>query len=220
MRTDLEGHDMKLLSRKSITAATAVAVLGGLAIAAVPSQAASPARSSTAAQADVTARDLAKLPLTDRHLTKHERANLAVVLRAYHVAEGDSLDVNAFVDSFAKDGVFNDVVAGQSYRGDALGGVPTYMANLFPDVHRDLKRITVNGDVVSIELSIQGTFEGPLQSPAGTVKPTGARVDAPTADFWYLHDGKVEKFNCFVGYSTMYAQMGVNFDWASAVNKH
>ncbi|UXX96766.1 hypothetical protein N7U49_42555 [Streptomyces sp. AD2-2] len=32
---------MKLLSRKSITAATAVAVLGGLSIAAVPSEAAS-----------------------------------------------------------------------------------------------------------------------------------------------------------------------------------
>ncbi|MFJ2830594.1 nuclear transport factor 2 family protein [Streptomyces sp. NPDC087263] len=210
---------MKLLSRKTITATAAIAILGGLSIAAAPTQAAGPAAGSTAAVADLSPGDLSKLPLTDRHLTKKERANLAVVLRAYHVAEGDSLDVDAFVNSFAKDGVFNDVVAGQSYRGDALGGVPTYMANLFPDVHRDLKRITVNGDVVSIELSIQGTFEGPLQSPAGTVKPTGARVDAPTADFWYLHNGKVEKFNCFVGYSAMYAQMGVNFDWASAVEK-
>ncbi|QUW78720.1 nuclear transport factor 2 family protein [Streptomyces mirabilis] len=217
---------MKLLSRKSITATAAIAILGGLSIAAAPTQAASPAHgsaavhSSTAVHPDLTPGELAKLPLTDRHLTKHERANLAVVLRAYHVAEGNSLDVNTFVNSFAKDGVFNDMVAGQAYRGKALGDVLPYMANLFPDVHRDLKRITVNGDVVSIELSIQGTFEGPLQSPAGTVKPTGAKVDVPTADFWYLHNGKVEKFNCFVGYSTMYAQMGVNFDWASAVNKH
>ncbi len=39
--TDLKENDMKLLSRKSITAATAVAVLGGLSIAAVPSEAAS-----------------------------------------------------------------------------------------------------------------------------------------------------------------------------------
>lgn len=210
---------MKLLSRKTITATAAIAILGGLSIAAAPTQAASPVAGSTADRADLSPGALSKLPLTDRHLTKHERANLAVVLRAYHVAEGDSLDVNAFVNSFTKDGVFNDVVAGQSYQGEALGGVPTYMANLFPDVHRELKRITVNGDVVSIELSIQGTFEGPLQSPAGTVKPTGAKVDVPTADFWYLRNGKVEKFNCFVGYSKMYSDMGVNFDWASAVNK-
>lgn len=41
---------MKLLSRKSITAATAIAILGGLSIAAVPSQAASPAHSKAAGQ--------------------------------------------------------------------------------------------------------------------------------------------------------------------------
>ncbi|MFI1092399.1 nuclear transport factor 2 family protein [Streptomyces sp. NPDC020917] len=211
---------MKLLGRKSITVAAAIAVLGGLSIAAVPSQAAGPVTGSTAAHAGLTPGDLAKLPLTDRHLTKHERANLELVLRAYQSAEGKSLDVDTFVSSFAKDGVFNDMVAGNSYRGKALGDVPPYMVSLFPDVHRELKRITVNGDVISIELAIQGTFEGPLETPAGTVQPTGARVDVPTADFWYLHDGKVEQFNCYVGYSTMYAQMGVNFDWASAVGKH
>ncbi|MFD4604494.1 nuclear transport factor 2 family protein [Streptomyces sp. NPDC058464] len=216
---------MKLLSRKSITAATAVAVLGGLSIAAVPSQAASPAHTGAAAHSstavpDLTPRQLAELPLTDRHLTKHEKRNLAIVLRDYHVAEGKSIDVKTFVDSFAEDGVFNDMVPGVAYRGEALGNVLPYMANLFPDVHRELKRITVNGDVISIELSIQGTFEGPLQSPAGTVKPNGAKIDVPTADFWYLKDGKVEQFNCFVGYSTMYKQMGIDFDWASAVKNH
>ncbi|MGW0994995.1 nuclear transport factor 2 family protein [Streptomyces sp. NPDC002520] len=215
------------LGWKTIIATAAVASLGGLGIAAVPSQAASPvaptAHVRTAGDAEarpaLTPRQLSELPLTDRHLTPRETANLAVVLNAYHVAEGKSLDPDAFVDGFAEDGVFNDMVAGQAYRGKALGEVPRYMANLFPDVHRDLKRITVSGDEVSIELSIQGTFEGPLRTPAGTVKPTGARVDAPTADFWYLHNGKVEQFNCYVGYTKMYSDMGVNLDWASAVAK-
>ena len=216
---------MKLISRKSITAAAAVAVVGGLSIAAVPSQAASPthnkavANSGTAAPT-LTARQLAKLPLTDRHLTKHEKANLAVVLRDYYVAEGSHIDVPTFVNSFTKDGVFNDMVAGQAYRGKALGTVLPYMKGLFSDVHRDLKRITVNGDTVSIELSIDGTFDGQLQTPAGVVKGNGNKVAAPTADFWYLKNGKVTAFNCFVGYSKMYSDMGVNFDWASAVNKH
>ncbi|MGX9889636.1 nuclear transport factor 2 family protein [Streptomyces sp. NPDC002276] len=211
---------MKLLSRKSITAATAVAVLGGLSIAAVPSQAASPAHHKDAAPT-LTARQLAALPLTDRHLTKHEKTNLAIVLRDYYVAEGSHIDVPTFVNSFAKDGVFNDMVPGVAYRGEALGSVLPYMKSLFSNVHRDLKRITVNGDTVSIELSIQGTFDGQLQSPTGgVVKGKGQKVDAPTADFWYLKNGKVEKFDCFVGYSKMYADMGVNFDWASAVNQH
>ncbi|WOX09300.1 nuclear transport factor 2 family protein [Streptomyces sp. N50] len=216
---------MKLISRKSITVAAAVAVVGGLSIAAVPSQAASsahaaaPAHSSTAAPT-LTARQLAKLPLTDRHLTKHEKANLAIVLRDYYVAEGSHIDVPTFVNSFTKDGVFNDMVAGQAYRGIALGTVLPYMKGLFSNVHRDLKRITVNGDTVSIELSIDGTFDGQLQTPAGVLKGNGNKVAAPTADFWYLKNGKVTTFNCFVGYSKMYSDMGVNFDWASAVNKH
>ncbi|MFE3072545.1 nuclear transport factor 2 family protein [Streptomyces sp. NPDC059247] len=210
---------MKLISRKSITAATAVAVLGGLSIAAVPSQAAPPARSA-AATADLTERQLAGLPLTDRHLTERERRNLAVVLRAYYSAEGSHMDIPTFVNSFAEDGVFNDMVTGVSYRGETLATVLPYMKGLFSDVHRDLKRITVNGDVISIELSIQGTFDGQLPTPAGVVRGNGHKVDAPTADFWYLKNGKVEAFNCFVGYSKMYSDMGVDFNWASAVDKH
>jgi hypothetical protein len=51
--------------------------------------------------------------------------------------------------------------------------------------------------MVAIELSIRGTFLGLLETPAGMVQPTGAKIDAPGADFWYLHDGKIERFDCF-----------------------
>jgi hypothetical protein len=210
--------NMKVRSWKTITGLAAAAILA-LAIGAAPSQAATPVETAKVS-AGFSASDLSKLPLTDRHLTKREKANLAVVLRAYHVAEGNSLDVPTFINSFTKDGVFNDVVAGQAYQGRALGDVLNNMVSILPDVHRELKQITVHGDVVSIELSIQGTFNGSLPTPAGTLKGNGARVDVPTADFWYLRNGKVEKFNCFVGYSAWFPQMGVNWDWASAVGNN
>ncbi|GGN47354.1 nuclear transport factor 2 family protein [Streptomyces fuscichromogenes] len=227
LRTNLEDPDMKSLGWKTITAMTVVASLGGLAIAAAPTQAAAPVAasaqtrtvSSQKSSGSLTPRELAALPLTNRHLTKHETANLAVVLNAYYVAEGDSLDPDGFINDFTKDGVFKDEVAGFTYQGDALGDTLTHMAAVFPDVHRELARITVNGDVVSVELSIQGTFEGPYQTPAGTLKPNGAKIDVPTADFWYLQGGKIKKFDCYVGYTVMYDQMGVDLDWAGAVNK-
>ena len=143
--------------------------------------------------------------------------NEAIVRRAYHAAEGDVLDVAGFVGAFAENGVFNDIVGQESYQGEQLGDVLLRMSELLPDVHRELHRVTVVGDLVAVELSIQGTFEGPLQTPAGTVQPTGAKIDVPTADFWYLRDGKIERFNCYVGYSVMFAQMGVMPDFASAV---
>src|SRR3954467_8380666 len=103
---------------KPITALAATAALG-LAIGAAPAQAATPAK----AGASLSARQLAKLPLTNRDLTAREKANLAVVLRGYRVAEGNSLDVPAFVNLFARDGVFHDVVAGQTFKGATLGNV-------------------------------------------------------------------------------------------------
>ena len=144
----------------------------------------------------------------------------ALVRRAYHLAEGDVLDVKGFTDLFTEDGVFNGIggVSGQeSYRGEHLGDVLVFMGKFLPDVHRELKQITVNGDVVSIELSIQGTFLGPFETPAGVIQPTGARIDFPTADFWYLRNGKVEVFDCHIAFTTLFAQLGILPDYASAV---
>jgi hypothetical protein len=171
-------------------------------------------------QPALSASDLSKLPLTDRHLTKHEKDNLAVVLRAYHAGEGDVQDAQGFMDLFAEDGVLNGIggVEGQtSLRGEQLGGLIVFLGKFLPDVHRELAQITVNGDVVSIELSIQGTFLGPFETLAGVIQPTGAKVDFPTADFWYLRNGKVEVFDCHIAFTTLFAQLGILPDYASAV---
>ena len=177
-------------------------------------------QASAATLADSAPVPSSALPLTDRHLTKREKANLAVVLRAYHDGEGDSLDPQGFRDLFAADGVLNGIggVDGQdSLRGTQLSGLIVFLSQFLPDIHRELKQITVNGDVVSIELSIQGTFLGPFQTPAGVIQPTGAKIDFPTADFWYLRNGKIEVFDCHIAFSTLFAQLGILPDYASAV---
>jgi len=91
------------------------------------------------------------------------------------------------------------------------------MGKLFPDVHRELHRVNVLGDVVAIEVSIRGTFLGPFETPAGVIQPTGAKVDFPTADVWYLRNGKVEVFDCHIAFTTLFAQLGILPDYASAV---
>ena len=149
----------------------------------------------------------------------------AIVRHAYHTAEGNVMDAQGFMDLFAEDGVINLGHAGQehsgvgqeSYRGEQLGELVLSVVKQFPDVHRELHRVTVLGDTVAVELSLQGTFLGPLETPAGIVQPTGAKIDVPTADFWYLRDGKIEAFDCYVMVSTMLAQVGVMPDFASAV---
>ena len=143
--------------------------------------------------------------------------NEAIVRQAYHTAEGSVMDVPGFVGLFADDGVINLGHAGiepsgvgqESYRGEHLGELVLRIAKRFPDVHRELHRVNVLGDMVAVELSIQGTFLGPLETPTGIIQPTGAKVDGPCADFWYLRDGKIERFDCYVMVNTMLAQIGV-----------
>ena len=144
----------------------------------------------------------------------------ALVRHAYHLAEGDVLDAQGFIGLFAEDRVFNGIggVSGQeSLRGEEVGDVVVWVGKLLPDVHRELHRVNVFGDVVAIEVSIRGTFLGPFETPAGVIQPTGAKLDIPTADFWYVRDGKIQEFNCHIGFTTFFAQLGVLPDFASAV---
>ena len=96
--------------------------------------------------------------------------NEAIVRQAYHTAEGSVMDVPEFVALFADDGVINLGHAGveplglASYQGDNLGGLVVSVATYFPDIHRELHRVNVLGDMVAVELSIQGTFVGPPQT--------------------------------------------------------
>ncbi|SDC90360.1 ester cyclase [Rhodococcus tukisamuensis] len=139
------------------------------------------------------------------------------VRAAYRAAEGSTLDVQGFMDLFAEDGVFNNIVAGESYRGEHLGDQVVFMAKLAPDVHRELHRFHALGNTVAVELTIQGTATEPFETPAGVIQPTGAKLNIPTADFWYLEDGMVKEFNCYVGLSVMLSQLGVQPNFAAAV---
>jgi ketosteroid isomerase-like protein len=142
----------------------------------------------------------------------------AIVRRAYHTAEGSVMDVQGFVDLFAEDGVINLGHAGQefggvsqeTYRGEQLGQLVINLGKLYPDLHRELHRVNALGNIVAVELSIQGTFLGPLETPSGTLQPTGVKVDVPTADFWYVRDGRIERFDCYVMINTMLAQIGAS----------
>ena len=136
--------------------------------------------------------------------------NEAIVRNAYHTAEGNVLDIPGWIGSFTEDGVFNNVTGEESYRGEHLKDVVITFATMFPDVHRD---------VLAIELSIQGTFRGPMETPAGVIQPTGAKVNIPCADFFYMRNGKIERFDCYPALNIMLKQMGVPPDFASAVKR-
>src|SRR3981081_1197330 len=108
-----------------------------------------------------------------RHYAGMTYDNEAIVRHAYHTAEGSVLDIAGFVGGFAEDGGINmghsgrgdhRQAGGRSYRGEQLGELVLSVVRQIPDVHRELHRVSVLGHTVAVELSIQGTFLGPLQT--------------------------------------------------------
>ncbi|MFG1608332.1 ester cyclase [Actinoplanes sp. NPDC049265] len=144
-------------------------------------------------------------------------SNEEVVREAYRLAEGNALDAGGFRALFTEDGTFNDIPNSLTFRGDQIPQAVNGFAGVFPDVHRELLEVHALGDVVAVELRIQGTHRGAFPTPAGEIPPTGNRIDVPTADLWFLRNGKIERFDCYNSANVLLAQIGADPDFKSAI---
>jgi steroid delta-isomerase-like uncharacterized protein len=135
--------------------------------------------------------------------------NKEIIRTLYAVAEAESKDTAKFVSLFADDGYFYDVLAGKKYYGAEIGAPVDAYAAAFPDMHRELFQLYADGDVVVVELALQGTHRGDLHLPGGTLAPTGKRMDVPCCDVFHLKDGKVTSFHCYNAASVLLQQLGV-----------
>ena len=134
--------------------------------------------------------------------------NEKIIRNAYQIAE--EKDVAGWIAAFTEDGTFTDESIPYTYRGpDELGKTVEVYATAFPDMHRELHTFYVTGDVVIVQLSLQGTHLGPLVTPQGTVPPTGRKMDAPCCDVFELQDGKIKRFDCYAEGSVIARQLGL-----------
>src|ERR1700688_1484277 len=137
--------------------------------------------------------------------------NEQIIRNAYQMAE--DVNIPGGVASFTPDGTFTDMSIGVTYRGpdgpSGLGKTVEVYAKAFPDMHRELYRFFSVGDVVVVELALQGTHKGPLPTPMGILPPTGKRIDAPCCDVFRLVNGKIQAFDCYPSGTVIFAQLGV-----------
>ena len=145
--------------------------------------------------------------------------NEQIVRNAYQIAEVK--DIAGWVAAFTDDGTFTDNSIGVVYRGpDGPSGLPVQVVNYataFPDMHRELYQLYVSGDIVVVQLALQGTHLGPLHLPLGAVRPTGKRMDAPCCDVFELVDGKIKRFDCYPEGSIVLTQLGVIDNFSAAL---
>lgn len=133
--------------------------------------------------------------------------NEDVIRELYRTAE--VRDIAAFVALFAEEGYFWDVSAGAKYYGKDIGKTVEIYATAFSDMHRELGNFYITDDVIIVELTLNGTNDGPLVMPAGTLPATGRQMHAPCCDVFHLKDGKVTSFHCYTAATVIFAQLGV-----------
>jgi len=144
--------------------------------------------------------------------------NEQTVRRAYKIAE--DMDMAAWAAAFTPDGTFTDESIGVTWKGPRE--LPVQVENYhraFPDMHRELYRVYVSGNIVVVQLALQGTHLGPLQLPNGTLPPTGNKMDAPCCDVFELTDGKINRFDCYPEGSVILTQLGVIGNLTAALER-
>jgi ketosteroid isomerase-like protein len=136
------------------------------------------------------------------------RGSEEIVRNAYQIAEDK--DMAAWSAAFTVDGTFTDESIGVTWTGpDELPEQVENYARAFPDMHRELYQVYVSGNIVVVQLALQGTHLGPLHLPAGTLPPTGKRMDAPCCDVFELAGEKIKRFDCYPEGSVILTQLGV-----------
>jgi hypothetical protein len=149
--------------------------------------------------------------------TAKEQKNAAVIRELYASAEGAAKDTAKFVSFFGDGGYFYDVAAGKKYYGQDIGLTVDIYATAFPNMHRELYSLYFKDDVVVVELSLNGTHKGNLAIPAGVIPPTHKDMHAPCCDVFYLKNGKVVSFHCYVAVPILLEQLGVFMNLSAAV---
>jgi steroid delta-isomerase-like uncharacterized protein len=133
--------------------------------------------------------------------------NEEIIRGLYAVAEKQ--DAQAFANLFSEDGHFWDVSAGINYFGQETARVVDTYAQAFPDMHRELYSMWAVGDMVFVELSLNGTQNGPLKFAMGDLPATNKKMSTPCFDVFTLKDGKVTSFHCYTAATQLLGQLGV-----------
>jgi ketosteroid isomerase-like protein len=134
-------------------------------------------------------------------------SNEQAVRNAYAIAEVK--DIQGWIGCFVPDGVFVDNSIAVTYRGPDVAKPVEYYGAAFSDMHRELYDVYVSGDVVVVQLALQGTHDGALHLPFGMLPATGERMDAPCCDVFTMVDGKIKEFDCYPEASVILSQLGV-----------
>ena len=80
---------------------------------------------------------------------------------------------------------------------------------VFPDVKGNIQNIIVSGNQLSAEVTFDGTFQGDLASPGGTIPANGNRMEQfPVAFVATVEGGKLKEERLYFDLQSLLQQLG------------
>lgn len=79
----------------------------------------------------------------------------------------------------------------------------------FPDLRHHVSHHVEAGDTIALELTVEGTHTGPMQTPQGTIPATGKRVRWESCDYIRIRGGKVVSWHVYHDPSAFHAALGM-----------
>ena len=123
----------------------------------------------------------------------------------------NSGDVPLLLSLVTDDFELVDVALGMSWHG--LAGWGEWLQNWatsLPDARTHLDSIISQGDVIVTEHTGRGTHTGPLNTPAGTIPPTGKSIELKFAEIYTIRDDKIKTMRAYWDTGTLMRQLGLS----------
>lgn len=121
----------------------------------------------------------------------------------------NSRDFEKFLSSFSDDGQFRDISTDRVYRGrNEMRQMAENWLKTFPDMKLQVSNVIGSGDDYCVELTMVGTHQGPLETPQGSIAPTGKRINVPSCDVIRIRNGKIHTLSCYFAATVLLSQIG------------
>jgi steroid delta-isomerase-like uncharacterized protein len=107
--------------------------------------------------------------------------------------------------------VYDEVATGRRVQGvDQYIELCKGWAQAFPDSKATFGDAFASGDTVVLELTWKGTHKGELQSPKGSIPPTGKQIEIRACTLFELSGEKAAKQRHYFDMMTLMEQLGVS----------
>ena len=112
--------------------------------------------------------------------------------------------------SITPDFVYDEVATGRKQQGADLV-IPLWQgwAQAFPDSKATFHSALLSGDSVVLEVTWKGTHKGPLQTPGGSIAPTGKAIEIRACNILEIAGDKARSQRHYFDMATLFQQLGV-----------